>query len=158
MFICVKGSTISNREMAEDIGYFSLSILAPRLRNSNKLEVDISLIKNLKEKEDVVGDCVWEDSSYMPRHFTIRIDSSQSKHDMLQTVAHEMVHVKQFARGELKDTDSLSICKWNGKDINHMKTHYYDCPWEIEAHGRERGIFIRWVEQSKWKNCKWAKY
>jgi hypothetical protein len=44
-----------------------------------------------------------------------------------------------------------------GKVINSEKVNYYDHPWEIEAHGRERGLFYRWVEQSRWKNCKWIK-
>ena len=156
MVVSVTGSCKSKREMAEDIAHFSLGILAPRL--GTKLEVDIVLVNKLRDKESIAGDCTWEDSSYRPREFTIRADSSQPKQELLETIAHEMVHVKQFARGELKDTGSLSFCKWNNKEVNHEKTNYYDLPWEIEAHGRERGIFIRWFEQSKWKKCKWANY
>ena len=156
MFVSTKGSCKAKREMAEDIAHFSLGILAPRLRN--RLEVDIELINDLKVKENIAGDCTWEDSSYRPRHFTIRVDASQPKQYMLETIAHEMVHVKQFARGELKDTSSLTGCNWNGKEVNYEKVCYYDHPWEIEAHGRERGIFIRWFGQSKWQKCKWADY
>lgn len=156
MVVSVTGSSKSKREMAEDIAHFSLGILAPRL--GAKLEIDIVLINNLRNKEGIAGDCTWEDRSYRPREFTIRIDSSQSKQELLETIAHEMVHVKQFARGELKDTNSLHISKWNDKEVDDIKTNYYDLPWEIEAHGREHGIFIRWFEQSQWKKCKWADY
>lgn len=156
MVVSVIGSSKSKREMAEDIAHFSLGILAPRL--GAKLEIDIVLINNLRNKEGIAGDCTWEDRSYRPREFTIRIDSSQSKQELLETIAHEMVHVKQFARGELKNTNSLHISKWNDKEVDDIKTNYYDLPWEIEAHGRERGIFIRWFEQSQWKKCKWADY
>jgi hypothetical protein len=50
------------------------------------------------------------------------------------------------------------MCKWKGKAIDLESLDYYDHPWEIEAHGRERGLFIRWFEQSQWKKCNWANY
>ena len=157
MFISATGSGKVKREMVESIANFSLNLLAPRL--VNKVEIDITLIRNLICKEEVAGDCVWEDSSYRPREFTIRVDSSQPIQTLLETVAHEMVHVKQFARGELKDLSrEVNVCKWRGSIVKCNIVNYYDLPWEIEANGRERGIFIRWFEQSQWKNCKWAKY
>lgn len=45
----------------------------------------------------------------------------------LSTLAHEMVHVKQFARKEL--TGNLQ--HWKGRD--HSDTDYWDQPWEKEA-------------------------
>ena len=29
-------------------------------------------------------------------------------------------------------------------------------PWEIEAHGRETGLFIRWVEENDFATKKWT--
>ena len=56
-----------------------------------------------------------------------------------------MVHVKQWARGELKDVmKGYSLCKWKGKVFDTDKVEYYDAPWEIEAFGREYGLYIRW--------------
>jgi hypothetical protein len=157
MFVSVTGSGKVKRKMVDDLARFSLDLLAPRL--VNKIEVDILLIHDLRGKEELAGDCTWEDSSYRPREFTVRVDSSQTPQEMLETVAHEIVHVKQFARGELQDLSrDVNLCKWQGSVIKCNAVHYYDLPWEIEAHGRERGLFIRWFEQSQWKNCKWAKY
>ena len=45
----------------------------------------------------------------------------------LSTLAHEMVHVKQFAKDEL----DMALCYWKGKD--HTKTDYWKQPWEKEA-------------------------
>ena len=45
----------------------------------------------------------------------------------LSTLAHELVHVKQFARGELNE----GLTRWKNK--NHEKTEYWDQPWEKEA-------------------------
>jgi hypothetical protein len=157
MNITADGSSRKKREMAEDIALFAAMKLMPRLRD--RLCIDINLIPRLSEKDSVAGDCIWEDNRTRPREFTIRIDSSQGMQLMLETVAHEIVHVKQFARGELQDVSSdINICKWQGSIVNCSTVDYYDLPWEIEAHGRERGLFIRWFEQCRWKNCKWAQY
>ena len=45
----------------------------------------------------------------------------------LSTLAHELVHIKQFARGELNE----GLTRWKNK--NHEKTEYWDQPWEKEA-------------------------
>ena len=157
MNITVVGSGRKKRELAKDLASFAALKLMPRLRD--KLCIDINLIPRLSQKDNVAGDCIWEDSRSRPREFTIRVDSSQSLQLMLETIAHEIVHVKQFARGELQDLSSdINVCKWKGADVKCNAVDYYDLPWEIEAHGRERGLFIRWYEQSRWKNCKWAEY
>jgi hypothetical protein len=58
-----------------------------------------------------------------------------------------MVHVKQFTRKELKHSEFVHIAIWKGRRWCTHKTHYYDLPWEIEAHGMEVGLFDRWVIQ-----------
>ena len=153
----VTGSGIRKREITKSIADYCIDKLMPRLKG--KLKIKIQLIPRLSEKEGLAGDCVWEDESCnRPREFTIRVDSTQDYQDMLETVAHEMVHVKQYARGELKDLSrSNKYCKWKGKEVNYNKVHYFDQPWEIEAHGREKGLFIRWFFNSKWKNRNWVK-
>jgi hypothetical protein len=70
----------------------------------------------------------------------------------LETVAHEMVHVKQYARRELHPVYNM----WCGKTYNPEKVSYWDLPWEIEAHGREVGLFIRWTEENKLGHLKWT--
>lgn len=56
--------------------------------------------------------------------------------DMIITVAHEMVHVGQMARGELrvKRYYGGSITYWKGKPT---KVAYENQPWEIEANALE---------------------
>jgi len=156
--VSVKGSGKRKRAMVNSIVEYCIGKIMPRLEG--KLNIDIALIPRLIENEQLAGDCIWEDQSRdRPRNFTIRADSTQSLQSMLETIAHEMVHVKQYARGELKDlARSPYLCKWKGKKFNFNSTHYYDQPWEIEAHGMERGLFIRWFVESDWKNCHWAEY
>lgn len=67
--------------------------------------------------------------------------------DVGLTLAHEMVHVKQYATGELRDyVKSTSLNRWQGKIIDDSKISYWDRPWEIEAFGREFGLYARFKE------------
>lgn len=61
------------------------------------------------------------------------LDSRLNETDMLATMAHEMVHVQQIAKGTLiyrMDGDK-EICIWCGKDCAHLS--YLDRPWELRA-------------------------
>lgn len=60
------------------------------------------------------------------------------------TLAHEMVHVKQMAKGTFKQYGSKNY--WAGKLIS-KKTHYLDQPWEIEAFSRQELILRRAFEE-----------
>ena len=112
-------------------------------RLANNIHVKIEFVEGL-EDEGTGGDCIWEDDNIRPREFTIQIDKSNDLPYMLTTLAHEMVHVKQFAKGELRDImRAHSLCKWQGAEYNTEKLEYWDYPWEIEAHGREKGLYLR---------------
>ena len=60
------------------------------------------------------------------------------------TLAHEMVHVKQLARGTLKQMRSGHT--WLGK-MYSKKTPYLEMPWEIEAFSKQELILRRAFEE-----------
>lgn len=55
------------------------------------------------------------------------------------TLAHEMVHVKQFARGELNQ----SLTQWKTED--HTNTEYWDQPWEVEARELQKKMVLQFM-------------
>lgn len=64
--------------------------------------------------------------------------------DMGITLAHEMIHVKQMAKGTLKQVDGVNY--WNGKRFR--KNHkYLNLPWEIEAFSKQELLFRRTLER-----------
>ena len=56
------------------------------------------------------------------------------------TLAHEMVHVKQLAKGILKTVNGVRY--WRGKRYTR-KTKYMNCPWELEAFAKQEILFRR---------------
>lgn len=156
MIVEIEGSTETKREHVERAAYFFESVLFKRKLPS--LVLNIELIYRLKHKEETEGDCIWEDRRTKPREFTIRLDSSNNLSTLIETLAHEMVHVKQYATGEMKDSRlSLDTVYWHGKEIDCNKVHYYDWPWEIEASGRETGLYVRYMEEFGYTHEKWAR-
>ncbi len=59
------------------------------------------------------------------------------------TLAHEMVHVKQMAKGTLKVEGGNTW--WRGKKYS-KRTKYLDMPWEIDAFARQELLFRRALE------------
>ena len=141
--ITVNGGSLRQRKYVESMIEFCIKTLMPRMRT-----LDITV--NLCKPTGALGYCLELDSK---REFEIEVDRSQRLRRLLETVAHEMVHVKQYARRELHpDTNA-----WMGKTYNPDKISYWDLPWEIEAHGREVGLFVRWAEENNLGNKKWTK-
>ena len=141
--IQVSGGTKRQRELCKSIAEFSIAKLMPRKRN---LDIDIQLNKT----DGALGYCLWINRN----EYSVEIDKRQGLRRFCETVAHEMVHVKQYSRGELFE---IRPQRHRWKDaIVKGDVDYYDLPWEIEAHGREVGLFIRWCEASGFADCDWA--
>ena len=63
---------------------------------------------------------------------------------MATTLAHEMVHVRQLAKGQLKYQHNHTKL-WMGRRYT-KKTRYLDQPWEQDAFARQEMIVRRAIE------------
>ena len=143
MFVEVIGGSNSQKKHTTKMVEFCANKLMPRIQN-------LWITVNLCKPEGAVGYCLELDDN---RTFELEIDHTQPLRQLLETVAHEMVHVKQYARRELNPNKEV----WLGKTYNPKSMSYWDLPWEIEAHGREVGLFIRYCEENKLAKYKWTK-
>lgn len=150
MLVTVTGGTEDQAAELTGAAYF----FARRLMHPNLvrvLNVDINVVK----RHSTLGLCdaaVNDRGKY--RDFEITLRSGRGDPDICQTLAHEMVHVKQYSTGELSANGILvSIAgrliytaQWAGKTWlpKSNECQYYDSPWEIEAYGREVGLYYRW--------------
>lgn len=83
-----------------------------------------------------------------PREFLIEIHPGIGARYILETLAHEMVHIKQYINGETNETLSL----WRGKKIDPDKIDYWEHPWEVDAYGREMGLLTKFaVQEALWE-------
>ena len=106
--------------------YYGRKLLGGRM--SRHIELDLKLTKGLYEKEKAYGYChIIDDDLDKPREFHIELDTSM-KHpfdQILIWLAHEMVHLKQFVRGELYDYET-GLIQWKSKRYSRDEFVYYD--------------------------------
>jgi hypothetical protein len=141
---------------------FFLDILVPS-KMLKGVEIDIEFDPKL----DCIGEVYLADHEYnkvRPTKFDLKIRHKQ-KH-LIETIAHECVHIKQYITGELtigENVKKISIgganltlveeyLRWNQEDWvpdNDDDSHWYDSPWEIEAYGRENGLLKKWEKREK---------
>jgi hypothetical protein len=70
-----------------------------------------------------------------PKCLLMILDSSLDIERLVITIAHEMVHVKQFAKGHIVSSLFKKTQYWRGKRV---RENYYNRPWELEAFAKER--------------------
>ncbi len=152
MQVHIKGGSKRQKQLVRSMVNFCQKKLMPKMYN---IEVNINL-RNFG-KDDSLGYAIPSDYAdlHRPREFDVDINKQQKLRRLLETVAHEMVHVKQFARGELYESVRRNKHRWQGKWLN-TDPKYWDQPWEIEAHGREVGLFVQWAEANKLGEKRWT--
>ena len=140
-------STRFKRLVSQAVEYYCSRLMSKRMLNT--LYIDIEFKKKLDDDEDFEAFCSYHGKEDGVRSFTIEIKKGLTTRDILTYLAHECVHVKQFATGEMKDGAVYAITtRWKGKEINEQKVDYWDHPWEIEAYGREKGLYSRFINSS----------
>jgi hypothetical protein len=124
--------------------WFAHMIMSPQLCKNISIQIINEEMPHHIRAEIEVADVL-----SLPRNFIIRIDPSMGRKLYLMSLAHEIVHIKQMATGELKDKRTPGLVNWNGETINENEKDYWDYPWEIDAHGREIGLHRRFMNHLK---------
>lgn len=117
IIVTANGGTKTQRKATEDAVYYFINKLLPRKKN---LIVDVNICNTLID--GAVGFCEMVDK----KEYIIQLHNRGNLFDYLYFLAHEMVHVKQYAKGELN-----SKGEWKGEDMRHVG--YLSQPWEKEA-------------------------
>jgi hypothetical protein len=153
MATVIIGGTPAQRKILTQAATSFLKKLIPGSESS--LEIEIKLIRDLHRNEGCKGDLlVVDDDEKIPNEFEIRLDSSMNLQALIRALAHEMVHVKQYVLGELRDSGPKMVV-WKGKKHVFDGYTYWGQPWEIEAYGRELGLVENFVRYARHQNRRW---
>lgn len=108
--------------------------------------IHIKILIYEKLYDDYLGTCSYIDDSYRPREFEIELKYSDTE-IMLESLAHEMVHVRQFVKGQLKERykKRKRITFWNNKPVYRT---YWNQPWEKEAFNLQMLLKILFLEEN----------
>ena len=139
-------------QLIEAAQFFAEQLMDPRMVRN--LSIDLEVRNNMR----VDGECVDEDGIRNPRWFTIGLKYQEDVEEMIKILGHEMVHVKQHAKNELQNGHVVAArgglqiySRWMGKiwKPKGKEDAYFDAPWEIEAYGREVGLFHKFCNHTK---------
>lgn len=92
-------------------------------------------------REDAYGFCSVQDCDWRPRKFLIEIHNQLSVEDYTLTLLHELYHILQHVRGDLRDKRGIRC--WKGIDCSQLD--YDESPWEQEAHSKEQELYQEYL-------------
>ncbi len=107
----------------------------------SRYNIDINVHHcRLVNRESVYGWCWAVDCDYRPREFDIEIHNQLPMYQYIQTLLHELWHVYQHVKGDLKDKYGKRC--WKG--VDHSKIDYENQPWEKEAVKMEEILYRKY--------------
>ena len=128
--------------------FFADQLLSKRLSSSLSLKISFDPEETKQELiESEFGACgyTYDEEYGNPKEFEIFIHNNLDMADLYHTLAHEMKHLEQYARGKLhcylKETDTV---RWMNKAYKLIKDvqskKYKNQPWEKEATQAEKDL------------------
>jgi hypothetical protein len=124
---------------------------------SSRMLETINIKIKIHDTLDAGGYCDYEiEDGVTPRTFIIDILRTKKKINMFKVLAHEMVHAKQIAKGEMRDkvVKSKYVTLWFGEKYTE-DVSYWDHPWELEAYGLEHSLVAKFlIEHDQFKNLR----
>ena len=128
-----------SKRLCEDVVSWFVSKYLPR----HKLEIEV-LHRGMK-RESAYGYCDVAGRHYNPREFLIELDTHMDKETYTKTLIHELYHVLQFCKGELKLKSSKRYYK--GECMEDLE--YHEQPHEISARWNERILYQQYLTDTQ---------
>lgn len=128
----------------ESLSFYGEQLLGSRLSKNIKILLVFEKLPNMFNAM-----CQWEDDNHRCRNFVIIVNKNLNKKTILISLAHEMVHVKQYARGELKDYLRNNTVKWKNRKFNLQTVKYWSSPWEKEAYKKDKILYEAFKQRNR---------
>jgi len=134
LFLDTTGYGYSKR-LCKDVVTWFVSKYLPRY----KLEIEV-LHRGLK-KDGVVGYCDIAGETYKPREFLIELDTHMDKKTYVRVLLHELYHLQQWVKGELKLKASKKYFK--GECMDDLQ--YWQQSHEIFAYWNDKILYQEYL-------------
>jgi hypothetical protein len=128
------------KKLRDAIDFFASNLFTPQMKRHVEVRVrqrDLGTWHGFASIEDY-------NSSGQPRSFVIELHKNDNEAEKLKTLAHELVHVRQYVRNELNE----SMNTWKGRKIDSDAIDYNDQPWEVEANQLGNELYERYANKT----------
>jgi len=141
----MRKSNFAPNEPQEAVRFF-LNRLVPDL--ADRINVDVYFRRMKKQ----IGQC-WMAREWSKRNFVVTCRSGLSRRKSLKVLAHECVHIMQYATGKLSDINPQQVL-WKRSEIIDYPTkatvkEYNSTPWESEAIRMEEKLVRAYLRHLK---------
>ena len=123
------------KRLCEDVATWFLNKFLPR----HKIYIEI-LHRGLK-REGVNGYCDIVGEQYRPREFLIELDTYMDEELYIQTLLHELTHLRQWVAGSLRVRYG-KLC-YSKEPVE--KYEYWHQPHEVEAREQEETLYLEYL-------------
>lgn len=124
------------------VKFYGKQLLSNRLYES--LEIHLEFIEM---EDNEYGFCNAEDETN--KSFLISINKNLTPEQTLMVLAHEMGHVKQYAKHELKDYVYGERIKFQDRIFEKASVSYWQSPWEKDARKIERKLYRAFLKSEE---------
>lgn len=142
-----ESSKVTSVLVRHALTFFTERLMSKRL--CSNITVRVVFKKGMIKDTGLEATCLWDDDNLKPREFTITVDSDLSRRKLLLSLAHEVVHIKQYATGQLRYFLRGPNCKWMGKAYDDTGVAYDELPWEVEAWNYENLLYREFLDERK---------
>lgn len=137
--------SVTRREVCRFVRFCALTLMNPSMVETLSIRIDFGSTRGFKASAE------WTDRAERPKRFRFTIRDTMSRQEVLEAVAHEMVHVKQYCTGQMRDyVSDPKFVRWESERWvyeDENSEDYWLAPWEIEARGYERGLYKLFIRE-----------
>jgi hypothetical protein len=129
-------------------------------------DFDAKIIVKKKQSNKFIGDISLNHNSIYNNKFTLHYNPNQSYHSIINSLIHELTHIKQVSKGELRPSDDWKYILWKddfkisvhdyNKKIKNNPREYMELPWEKEAlkNASDDSLYKKLFNSEYWINLK----
>mgnify|MGYP003658280903 FL=1 len=130
----------------------------------DKYKFKAKIIVKKKDKAGLIGDISLNSNSVDGNKFYLHFNPNQSYKRIIQSMLHELTHVKQVSKRELLPNKDYTAILWKGKEYITAKEYgklmksdipaYRKLPWEVEAEANMTSLYSIFINSTHWKDLK----
>jgi hypothetical protein len=130
----------------------------------DKFNFKAKIIIKKKEKVGLIGDISLNTNSVDGNKFYLHFNPNQSYQMMIQSIIHELTHIKQVSKNQLLPNKDYTAIMWNGNEYINVKDYnklmksnhaeYNKLPWEVEAISNMKNLYSKFINSKYWIGLK----
>lgn len=130
----------------------------------DKFNFDAKIIVKKKITKGMIGDIALSDASVNNNKFYLHYNPEQSTTMQIQSLIHELTHVKQVNKKELLPNKDYTAIMWKGSEYITVKDYgklmktshseYNKLPWEVEAISNMKSLYPQFLKSKYWLGLK----